>query len=750
MKKLTFLLIMALFIICGNSINYSGCFVANAGGLSLPMPYPTLFSGANTNNIPAPVNFVKSDSNPSTKLQALGPDALAISKDGKYAYVGFVLSDTIIKLDLETFNILTVADLYQYFPLECNFIILDNTDSKLFIYSQSWHKLIVLDTQTLSVIHTIDNIKVTGMFRSQDGRLVFWEGNNVYFLNTETYTITEFNDPNVGFLKLVESPSDPSKWYIGTQLGPGASWTIGLYDYNTMTWIHSVTIPSTGIQGIWDLKVIPNEQKIYAAMIGGFNLNGSTYGWVYSIDLSNWQVKNIISIDGAPMCLEVSPDSNSVYVAAAIPQRPTLNNLIVLDTQSDNKNGSIDLGLSIYGWPHTYIQGLKVDPTNHDLLYIISLDANSFTKVNLSNLTIMGEIVFNKEIFRPHFFSRIPKSSSGYVLINKSSGAYYGFELNVNNYSTIKPVRFPTIRTDNFASDIVVDDNGKMLIAQGESFLEVDASSMNIIANHPLPFQSPPSIWNFILSNDQRSIYSVACKTNDFPPNVFLAINRENWQLQSRVDLDGGAFNRPFELPGGSKLYILGGYQNGAITIHILNKSDFTIKKTITYQDPTIVEGISGGPYYPYEYDSNSRTLFLGAENVVLAVDTDNDIIKKVIYLRDITSANNLAEITYVNAMGVIYQPQENYLYLAHLDRSFMSIYDLNNNRFLSKIIPLKGFFPNYAFADDSRSKIYIIDIRSDSISVIDVASKTLEKVIDLHDYLQINYIYLPLILNLT
>ncbi len=78
---------------------------------------------------------------------------------------------------------------------------------------------------------------------------------------------------------------------------------------------------------------------------------------------------------------------------------------------------------------------------------------------------------------------------------------------------------------------------------------------------------------------------------------------------------------------------------------------------------------------------------------------------------------------------------KENYLYIAHLDRSFISIYDLNTEQFLERVIPLEGYFPNFIFANNNYSKIYSLNIRSDSVSVIDVNSKALEKVIDLHAY---------------
>jgi YVTN family beta-propeller protein len=140
----------------------------------------------------------------------------------------------------------------------------------------------------------------------------------------------------------------------------------------------------------------------------------------------------------------------------------------------------------------------------------------------------------------------------------------------------------------------------------------------------------------------------------------------------------------------------------------------------------------------------------VGASQVVLAIDTETDVIKKVIYLGDVATAIGLEprELTYINAVGMVYNPQENYLYIAHLDRSFFSIYDLENDRFLAQVIPLKGFFPRFVFANDDYSKIYTLNSRSDNVSVIDVPSKTVERVIDLHDYL--HELYLPLILRST
>ncbi|MCJ7531585.1 MAG: hypothetical protein MUO64_11220, partial [Anaerolineales bacterium] len=671
-------------------------------------------------------------------LQGMGPSIIANTKDGKYAYVGFGLSDTIAKVRLADLTVAAMADLSQYFPITCSRIALDASEKKLFVHSASWRKLIVLDTQTLSVIHTIDGINSEGMIRSQDGRLITWggdSGNTVKFVNTETYAVTEFTDLNVGFLQIQESPSDPSKWYVATTLGPGEPWTIGLYDPGTKAWIHTVTIPIQGeTPGMPALKVLPNESKLYVAAYGGnYHQENHAYGWVYSITLPDWQFKTI-PIDGSAASLETSPDNRWVYVGTGAPWPRDTNNILVIDVQKDTILGPIQLGRSKYGWTYTAIGDLQIDLANPDLLYAVSNDANALIKANLKNLSLAGATIFNVQDLSPHFFAKRPVQSSGYVLLPQSAN---GFEFDLGSATIKNVVRFPAIRADSGAYDVAITNDGRLLIAQGEQVLEVDGTDMRLIASHPLP-SNIPSVWWFVLSKDQSRLYSITDDPVTGRSNIFLAINTTNFQAQAKFALTGGSFNfRPFELPGGSKLYAIGGEDFGTTVVYVIRTDNYTIKKTITF-DELGLRGVSGGPYYPYAYDSSSHTLYVGATYVVLAIDTDTDEIKQVIHLEDVARAIGLEpwQFTYVNAIGLVYQPQENFLYIAHLDRSFVSIYDLNNNQFLPQVIPLKGFFPNYAFANDNVSKICVINTRSDNISVIDVKSKTVEHVIDLHAYL--------------
>lgn len=731
MRKSTLILSLVLISII---IFIDGCVEKPAAA---PAPAPELPAGSPTPSVAAaPSPAAAPAPSPAPRRlehQGFSPFAIAITNDGDYAYVGFDLSEDVFKIRLKDLSIEAAADLSKYFPLESELIALDASEKKLFVYSATWRELLVLDTQTMSVVHAIENTSVTGMFRSQHGPfLIAWDGNEVKFINTETYEVTVFTDERIGFWKIQESKRDQNRWYFVTQEGPEGPWVVGVYDYQAKAWSRKIPLlrQAEG-EVVFDFKVLPNEQKAYVATMGGWYPDYHAYGWLYAIDLASGQVK-VIPVDGAALSLEAGPDSQLVYVGAGWPM-PSENNLLVVDTRSDAIAGLIQFGQNKYRWPCTQVNDLQIDPVNPNLLYGTSTDGNAFVKVDLNNRTLSDALVLNQEDFRPHFFARQPAQATGYVLIHNSPNA---FELDLDKATIKSVVAFPAIRADAPSYDVAVNNAGKLLMAQGESILEVDSREMRLLATHGLPRDAPP-VWNFILSRDQKKMYSITQERGTgHQPNVFLAINAANFQVEARFELEGGGFERPFELPDGSKVYALGGLQNGPVVVQVISTDNLTIQKTITFNEVGSL-GMAGGPNYPFAYDSSSHTLFVGATWVVLAIDTDTDTIKKVIYLKDAARAIGFGDspwqLTSINAVGLVYHPRENYLYIAHLDRSFISIYDLNNGEFLPQVIPLKGYFPGYIFASDDYGRIYSLNWRSDSISVIDVKSKTIEKVIDLH-----------------
>jgi len=669
------------------------------------------------------------------KPQGNSPFAIAITNDGKYGYIGFDLSDVVFKVRLEDLSIQAVADLSAYFPMESESIALDPTDTKLFVDCRTWQKLLVLDAQTMSTIRVIDNIAPAGMTRSRYAPvLIVPHGRGmVKLINTETLAVTEFRDDRVSFEEVRESSLSQDKWFVLSGIPDTPDYKVGLYDRKMKAWDVAVTLPpQPGGQAIFDFQVLPNERKLYVAAYGGAYPDGPTYGWLYSVDLMTGQL-SVLAIDGGAYCLAASRDSRWVFVGPGTP-RSWLNSLLVVDTQSDTVVNEIQLGRNKTGWAYTSLNDLEIDPANPNLLYGTSSDANALIKVRLDALSLSDVLVFNEETFHPNSFARRPGQPSGYIL---TSGGSYGFELDIDNATIKRAVKFPS-----YGGRAAVNKAGRLLMAQGQSFLQIDPLKMSVVAIHRLPQPMPvPAVWDFLLSRDETKIYAIPWAAEPARPDTLVVVDTSTFEIDACVKLAGGGFlSKPYELPDRPKLYALGGVRFGNVVIHVIDTRDYRVQKTITLSGAAspglAVEG--NYPHWPFAYDSRSHTLFTGAEQAVLALDTERDVVKKVIDLGDAARAVGLEpwQLTYGCPTSLVYHPQENYLYISNLDRGFVSVYDLTNERFLPRLIPLRGFFPRVMFASDDYSKLYCLNDRSDSVSVIDVKSKREEKVIDLHVYL--------------
>lgn len=677
------------------------------------------------------------DANSVGGFQGASPFGIAITKDGQYAYLTFDLSEDVLKVRLSDFAVVGRTDLSAFFPSECENIALDVSEKKLFVYTSTWRKLLVIDTDTMSLSHTMDDYPLFGMVRSHFGaRLMTWDGGGtIRFVDTDTLAVTQETLDNLFIGKIEEREDNQAKWYVVAQTVPGGQGplTVGLFDHVAKSWDNSVTFSPQANGGVFALKALPNDNKAYVATFGGWYPGGGGYGWLYAVDLTLGQVKTI-AIDGGSLCLAATASRHRLYVGTGWPI-PNDTNLLVVDTQSDAILGSIPLGKTQYGWPHTQMNVLQVDPANPEALYATSADGTSFMKVRLDSLSLEREVIFNQEDVVAQSFAKRPTHDSGYIILrNRAIAIDLDSSRAVVNAVATLPV------TPAWSYGAVVNSAGHLFINQDQQLLEADEADLSHAVAHTLP-PDVPAMWGLRLSSNEQRLYSVVQ-----PPagggraSVFVAINTTTFQVEARIPLaDIPHAWRPYEVPDQAKVYVLGGEPNGPVTIDVIETTHHTLQKRITFDQPGLL-GSSLSNADPFAYDPLSHTLFVGATYVVLAIDTRTDTIRQVIDLADSAGAIGLeaSQLTYINAVGLVYSPKENYLYIAHLDRSYVSVYDLAGNRFLPQLIYVKGYFPTTMFANADVSRIYTLNDRSDNVTVINTATRTVENVLDLHDYVPV------------
>jgi len=348
-------------------------------------------------------------------------------------------------------------------------------------------------------------------------------------------------------------------------------------------------------------------------------------------------------------------------------------------------------------------------------------------KIDTATGAVAAVLVLNEESNPPTTFVREPGTSRGYVLLSRTNETV---EIDLNSARATRVVQLPLSLTDFQWFGAAFRDANTLLVAQGDHFLEL-AADLTLRAKHNLP-SGAPRIWGVLASRDARTLYSVSTITAS-SLDTFLAIDATSFQIKASLHLDGGVFNLPWEHPDAGKLYVLGGMQNGAVLLQVIDAQSFALRKTIRFDDAS-APGIAAGPDYPYTYDPSSRTLFVGATMAVLAIDTDRDEIKRVIRLDEIAGGMGIQpnDFAVPNAVGLAFDPSQNRLNIAHLDGSFVSVYDLAKGHFLSPLIPLTGYFPDRLLANDDFSKLLTLNMRSDDISVIDTKGFTVTGLIDI------------------
>jgi uncharacterized protein (TIGR03437 family) len=659
--------------------------------------------------------------------QGFSPFGIALTRDGRYAYLSFDLSAIVFKVRLSDMTVVASADFSRYFPTEFGPIVLDAGETKVFLHDHVLGRLLVLNAVTLQEIRVIGGLPASGRLVSSrwGPYLILAVGGRVRLINTDTLEVSVLNN-SPGFELVCESATDPALWYA-VSTGPEGT-VIGTYDYKKALWSPKVTVqPRAGRWGVFDLAVLPDGSKAYMAVLGPWLPGYQAAGWLYAADLRSGSVREL-PIDGGAMALAVGKDNSRLYVGAGWPARGAndVPMIHIVDTARDADIGVINVGRQKFGEFCSQINDMQIDPVDGRWLYATNTDGNSLIKIDLATNHLAVNLVLNEASNSPNLLVRQPGTSRAYALLSRTNEA---LEIDLDRAEVIRTVQFPLLtRTDLLSFyGMAFRDADTLLVPQGKYILEL-AADLTFRAKRDLP-SGVTGVWGVIASGDGRTLYSVSQASS-----TLLAIDTTSFQIKASLHLDGGDFNLLWEHPDAGKLYVVGGVNNISVTLHVIDAASHSLRKTIRFDDPAL-PGITAGPHSPYAYDPGTRTLFVGTEYAILAIDTDRDEIKRVIRLDAINAALGLSgnNLTTCNAVGLIFHPVENRLYISHSDGSFVSIYDLAGDRFLPQLIPVKGSCPKWLLANDGVSKIWAANTSSDNLTVIDTKTLTVEKVIDIH-----------------
>ncbi|MFA4872023.1 MAG: hypothetical protein WC610_03135, partial [Patescibacteria group bacterium] len=132
------------------------------------------------------------------------------------------------------------------------------------------------------------------------------------------------------------------------------------------------------------------------------------------------------------------------------------------------------------------------------------------------------------------------------------------------------------------------------------------------------------------------------------------------------------------------------------------------------------------------DFDETKRILYLTGFTSVYKIDMDTDKLIGIIDLIDLYEPQNIRGWSPTGLSGVALSPTKDKLFIVSGDAHSMYTYDLARSAWITKTTNLKGYFITDAIASPDRRYLYTVNQESDSITMVDLISGEIVKIIEL------------------
>ena len=677
---------------------------------------------------------------------APGPLGLAITSDGKTAYVSFSLDDSVLVVDLATLTISDSIDVSAAgIQLNSGPALLSLDGKKLYVCNYSAQNVMVIDTSTKQVtkVLPLKPYDAVALAASPDGSKVYIPSldGGLYIVNTADDSYQLISIPGVLFGPIAPSLINPDLLYtVGTMITSQAAiqsfssfqspfvFQTSFFAINVadQTVERSMSLPSEVIQyPTLPRRVVLNSAETVAYfgwMVGG--LGGRGVGNLVKFDLNTFQVTESAPADSGVADFVVNEPIGKIFVVGSWYSRLLGNEPIYIWDMSMNEFvGTIPLAQDTSSCGAT----LAVDPTNPDFLYETDCDHNLLRKVQISTGQEVGRLRFNKAVFQPYAIIR--GGNTGYIF----GSSQYIYKLDLGSGQLVGRIRVSV----PFSGRGFYQD--KLYVYGGDIFA-LNPEDGSIIQSYPIGWILRPNIFTFF--GDRMAAI-------DYVDGMFakqlVIFDAQTMALLKTIPL-------PFEpqgdkvvaSPDGSKLYIVGGYCFGSPTvITIISGTTLEVIKTIEISPVDLHFGATG--FLEGEFDEENRILYLLGFESVYKIHMDTDTLIGTLDLIDLfDGGGRWWGWSPTGLAGVSLSPSMDKLYVAAGDSHSLYTYDVANSSWSTKITNLHGYFITDGVASLDRHYFYTSNGRSDSVTMVDLTTGDVVKVIDLQSY----EIYLPLVIR--
>ena len=657
---------------------------------------------------------------------APGNLGLAITPDGKTAYVSFSLDDSLLVVDLTKFTISDSIDVSAAgIQLDSGPALLSLDGKKLYVSNYATKNVMVVDTSNkqVSKVLPLQPMFAVALAMSPDGSKVYvpCEDGGLYIVSTADDSYQRIYIPGVLFGPIATSLNNPNLLYTAGTLitKPGNVFQSSFFAINVtnQTVERSKRLPSEVIQyPTTARRLVLNSNETVAYF--GWNHGGGDkrIGNLVAFDLSNFKVLTSAPADYGVEDFAVNEPLGKIYVIGFWSGGSSPYNVPILEWNMPTNKFVRNIPLS----PSSDQRAIAVDPTNSDFLYETDGDVNILRKIQISTGKEVSRLQFNKDTLQPRAIIR--GGNTGYVFC--SSQSIYKLDLGAGQLMGRITVPVPFDKGWGFYQ-------GKLYVSSGSDILAVNPSDGSIIQRYPIGWNIHPH--NFTFFGDRMA--GIDYYENGMSAKQLVIFDALTMALLKTIPLPNEPHgDKVVASPDGSKLYIMRGPMGGGTTVTTII-SGTTLEVINTIEIPPVDQRRGATSFLEGEFDEENRILYLLGFESVYKIDMDTDRLISALDLIDIFDAWGRRGWTPTGLAGVSLSPSKDKLFIVGGDAHSLYTYDIAKSSWSTKITNLKGYFITDAVASEDRRYFYTANPRTDSVTMVDLTSGDVIKVIGLQSY---------------
>lgn len=669
---------------------------------------------------PPIVNYYSSTWSPS-------PLGLAITSDGGKAYIPFSQEDTLLVVNLLTFTVIDSIDVSAAGRvLGSGSAVLTPDGKKLYVANGGTQNITVVNTENKRVekVLPIDPSFLSAIVLSRDGSKAYVPsfGGRISIINVVDDSYQNVVVPDVGYSAIATSPSNPDILYIvGTRMIVPDTYTLSFIVFNVsnQTIIRSIDLPEqmTTISDFHVNKLVINSDET-RAYFGSFMFGPADKGVgnFTVFNLSSFRVTASVPMKYGVADFAVNENTDKAYILglSEVDPAPTLP-----ISEYDLLTNKVVREILVS--PSTDQRAIAIDPKNPNYLYMTEGDYNLLRKVEISSGKEIARLQFNKADIKPTTIIR-GDNGEAYVV---SGYTPYVYKLDMKTGQLTGSYKLPLLHGGYGFYQ------GKLYVGSGNEIYALNPKDGSVIKKYHLDTSFSPSFFTF---------FDGKMATIDFETLMtgkrLLLFDATTMSIIKSVELPAETHGEKVIVsPDGSKLYVERGPMSVADKAAVITVFDAkTLQVINTIEIPPNPPARGSTSFIEADFDEENRILYLLGHASVYKIDMDTNELIGILDLMDTYELQDFKGGRPATSAlsGVVLSSSKDKLFIVSLDAHHMYTYNLAQSVWEAKITNLKGYFNCDAASSPDRQYLYIVNQESDNVTMIDLNSGEIKKIIEL------------------